>query len=88
MTEVPGPKRPINLHIGHLDAREPWTFDNAPKQSDDIKLPSFWRELRDRAVAHMPRYRGDDGLTFTLSPVVVVAAAFDTVPGIGIAGDF
>ena len=34
----------------------------------------------------MPRYR-DDKLTFVLSPVVVTGS-FDTVPGVGLAGDF
>lgn len=85
--EAPGPQRPVRLQIDHAAARDPWTFD-APKQTDDDKLPSFWKELRERAYEHVPRYRGDDDLTFTLSPVVVSGPAFDTVAGFGIAGDF
>jgi hypothetical protein len=88
IAEVPGPKRPLRLHIEHVDTREPlWTFEASNKTEEPV-VPKFWQTLREQAYARMPHYRGDDGLTFTLSPVVVTASAFDTVPGIGIAGDF
>ena len=82
----PAPDRPLRLRIDHVDARAPWTFD-APKSTDDHAMPWIWTALREQAYAHLPRYRGESDLTFTLSPVVV-AGSFDTVPGVGIAGDF
>ncbi|MDQ3333955.1 MAG: hypothetical protein M4D80_02250 [Myxococcota bacterium] len=82
----PGPKPALRLDIELVDTRGPWTFD-APKKTDGIEMPWIWQALRAQVYDHMPRYHGEDDLTFTLSPVVV-AGSFDTVPGIGIAGDF
>ena len=86
MDEVPGPKRPLQLRVEHVDTRQAWTFDAAPK-SDGTEMPWIWQALRAKAYDQMPRYRGEGDLTFTLSPVVV-AGSFDTVPGFDIAGDF
>jgi hypothetical protein len=86
LEEVPGPKRPVDLRIEHVDTREPWTFE-ARKKTEGPEMPWIWQALRTHVYDQMPRYRGEDDLTFTLSPVVI-AGSFDTVPGIGIAGDF
>ena len=49
-------------------------------------MPWIWQVLREGVYEQLPRYR-DDALTFVLSPVVITGS-FDTVPGVGIAGDF
>ena len=88
MDEAPGRKRPVRLQIERVDTRDQWTFEASQKKTDDIEKPSVWKELREHVYEHLPRYRGDDGLTFTPSPVIVSGSAFDTVAGFGIAGDF
>lgn len=53
-----------------------------------VEMPWIWRALRDQVYSRMPTYeKPDDQLTLTLAPVVVTSPS-DTVPGLGIAGDF
>ena len=84
--EVGAPQRPISLRIERAPERPPWDLRTPPPAATDDDMPWIWRVLRTQVYARMPQYR-DEALTFVLSPVVV-AGTFDTVPGIGIAGDF
>ena len=82
----PAPQRTISLRIEAVAERAPWKLDEAPPKATADELPWIWQVLRREVMGRMPRYR-DDGLTFVVSPVVV-AGSFDTVPGVGLAGDF
>jgi hypothetical protein len=85
-SEVAAPKRPVSLRITSVADAQPWKLDEAPARESVTELPWIWVALRREVIGAMPRYRNAD-LTFTLSPVVV-SGSFDTVPGVGIAGDF
>jgi hypothetical protein len=50
-------------------------------------LPWIWQVLRDQVYARLPRYEEARTFSFVLAPVVV-KGSFDTVPGLGVAGDF
>jgi hypothetical protein len=54
---------------------------------DAVEMPWIWRALRDQVYSRMPTYEKQDDLKLTLAPVVVTSPS-DTVPGLGIAGDF
>jgi hypothetical protein len=54
---------------------------------DEIEMPWIWRMLRDQVYSRMPTYEDRNELKIVLSPVVV-SSPVDTVPGVGIAGDF
>ena len=83
--EVRAPPRPISLRLESVPERPRWDLRALPPDADD-NTPWIWRVLHREVYARMPRYR-DKAFTFVLSPVVV-AGTFDTVPGIGVAGDF
>jgi hypothetical protein len=53
----------------------------------EIEMPWIWRVLRDQVYSRMPTYEERNELKIVLSPVVV-SSPTDTVPGVGIAGDF
>ena len=82
------PKRTqrISLRIDRVPDRDPWNLDEPPPAVEVDAMPWIWQQLRRSVYDRMPRYR-DDSMSFVLSPVVV-AGSFDTVPGVGIAGDF
>ena len=90
--ETPGPtptKRTVEPRSLRIDApapRDPWRLEEPPAKQTDDEMPWIWQALRREVYAQMPRYR-DNSLSFSLSPVVVTGS-FDTVPGVGIAGDF
>jgi hypothetical protein len=73
-----------------LDAKVPVPKRLAP---GEVEMPWIWLTLRDRVYSRMPKYedksdkRDKSRLEIVLSPVVVKSPS-DTVPGIGIAGDF
>jgi hypothetical protein len=56
-----------------------------------IQMPWIWQVLRSNVYARMPRYdsvdQPDRRFSLVLSPVVVTSPQ-DTVPGVGIEGDF
>ena len=54
--------------------------------SDELEMPWIWRVLRERVYDRLPRYERRK-VTFVFSPVVV-ASPSDTVPGLGVGGDF
>lgn len=59
-----------------------------PKRiAGDVEIPSIWRMLREQVYSRMPTYRKRDELKVMLAPVVVTSPS-DTIPGLGIAGDF
>lgn len=54
----------------------------------EIEMPWIWRVLREQVYSRMPTYeKRDDSIKLVLSPVVVTSPS-DTVPGVGISGDF
>ncbi|MBA3398236.1 MAG: hypothetical protein H0T89_36760 [Deltaproteobacteria bacterium] len=84
---APKPQKPIKLALeARASDRGPWRFDDAPRVPATSEMPWIWQVLRLQVYARMPRYEERE-LSFTLSPVVVTGS-FDTVPGVGIAGDF
>ena len=83
----PAPKRTLSLRVEKVPERAPWKLDEAPPKAAADEMPWIWQVLRREVMGRMPRYRDNDGLTFVVSPVVV-AGSFDTVPGVGLAGDF
>jgi hypothetical protein len=57
-----------------------------------IQMPWIWQVLRHSVYARMPRYdriaqRAENRFSLVLSPVVV-SSPQDTVPGVGLEGDF
>lgn len=54
----------------------------------EIEMPWIWRVLREQVYSRMPTYeKRDESIKLVLSPVVVTSPS-DTVPGVGISGDF
>ena len=85
--EVAAPKRPISLRIATAPAPDVWRLRDASDDDDTDNTPKFWRALRTEVVDRLPAYR-DGNLSVAPSPVVVISKSFDTVPGVGISGDF
>jgi hypothetical protein len=85
-SEVPAPKRPVSLQLHHDIERTPWRLDVAAVKQPEPELPWIWSALRAKVETAMPTYRDRD-LTLSLAPVVI-SGSFDTVPGVGVAGDF
>jgi hypothetical protein len=64
------------------------TFEAPPKRDpNEIEMPWIWRVLRDQVYSQLPRYEQKERFTLVLSPVVVTTPS-DTIPGVGVAGDF
>lgn len=61
----------------------------APPRRDPavVEMPWIWKSLRDRVYSRMPTYEDPNELKVVLAPVVVTSLT-DTVPGLGLAGDF
>lgn len=53
----------------------------------EVEMPWIWRTLRDQVYSRLPTYEEPRELKLVLAPVVVTSPT-DTVPGLGIAGDF
>lgn len=84
--EAPAARKPISLRADRVRLEAPaWTFEKPGAKTGD-ETPWIWQLLRRSIYDQLPRYR-DDALTFVLSPVVVTGS-FDTVPGVGLAGNF
>lgn len=58
----------------------------AKRDASEIEMPWLWRVLRDQVYAQMPNHRAKS-FTLTMAPVVVTTPS-ETVPGVGVAGDF
>lgn len=56
---------------------------------EGIEIPWIWRALREQVYSRMPTYEGskDDAFKLVLAPVVVTSPS-DTIPGVGVSGDF
>ena len=83
--------RPISLQLRRdpgpsVLERELLTFE--PPEKPEVEMPWFWRVLRDGVYDQMPTYEDSDQRSVGLAPVVVVSGAFDTAPGLGLAGEF
>lgn len=50
-------------------------------------MPWIWQVLVREVYGRLPSYDEDHRFTLTLAPVVV-ASAYDTVPGVGVEGEF
>jgi len=59
----------------------------ARHSSDDIEMPWIWEVLRKQVYGRMPHYEEPHRLTLVLAPVVVKSQT-DTVPGVGVSGNF
>src|SRR4051812_26546965 len=75
-----------------LPALEPLTHGllhtSSPRRdASEVEMPWIWQALRARVYSHMPTYEQSQDFKLVLAPVVVTSPS-DTVPGIGIAGDF
>lgn len=57
-----------------------------PAATDASAMPWIWQVLRTEVYEAMPHYE-QERYSLTLTPVVV-AGQFDTVPGLGVGGDF
>ena len=62
------------------------TLADAPRKAEPDAMPWIWRVLREQVYSRLPRH-DDERFTLVLSPVVVTSPS-DTIPGVGIAGDF
>ena len=84
----PAPRIPDVRRVQRVAPRSRITFE-APKRLADgeIEMPWIWQAVRERVVSKMPRYDEDKRFTLVLSPVVVTTPS-DTIPGLGVAGDF
>jgi hypothetical protein len=57
-----------------------------PAPARAVEMPAVWQSLRSAVYRQMPKY---EERTFTLvAAPVVIDGAFDTVPGVGLAGAF
>jgi hypothetical protein len=76
-----GPALGVRLWLGHEDAE--------PEDSGEPELPEFWitlRKLRD-CFPRIEGARDQQRFTAIFTPVIVTGPN-DTVPGVGIGGDF
>ena len=53
----------------------------------EVEMPAIWATLRGKVYSQMPTYQKSESFKIVLSPVVVTSPS-DTIPGLGIAGDF
>jgi hypothetical protein len=53
----------------------------------EVEMPAIWATLRGKVYSQMPTYQKSESFKVVLSPVVVSSPS-DTIPGLGIAGDF
>ncbi len=84
------PRTPSALARVNHALQLPATTDKQPydPRFEGVEIPWIWRVLRERVYSQMPTYeRESDSLKLVLSPVVVTSPS-DTVPGVGISGDF
>lgn len=88
--EIPRPRR-ISLRLtADVSARKPvlaMTPAHERKDPNEVEMPWIWQVIRGQFYGSMPTFQGDQDLTLRLAPVVV-AGQFDTIPGLGVAGEF
>jgi hypothetical protein len=87
VSRVKKPARIPDVRAVKLAPRAHLTFDAGPKRDPgQVEMPWIWRVLREQVYSQMPSHRAR-GFALTLSPVVVTTPS-ETVPGLGVAGDF
>jgi hypothetical protein len=74
--------RDLNVRV---KPRAHLTFE-APAKQDPDELPWIWRVVRDKFHANVPSHRSRS-FVLRMAPVVVTMPA-ETVPGVGVSGDF
>jgi hypothetical protein len=82
------PDRPARrLRTAHREAAlaESLRVHVVPR-SGDVEMPWIWQAMRERVYSQMPSYR-ESRVSMTVAPVVV-AGTYDTIPGLGVSGDF
>ena len=66
---------------------KPTAAEAKPKADpNEVEMPWIWRAVRDKYHANVPSHRSQR-LVLRMAPVVVTMPT-ETVPGLGIAGDF
>jgi hypothetical protein len=53
----------------------------------EVEMPAIWMVLRTSVYSRMPTYQQSHDFKLVLSPVVVSSPS-DTIPGLGVSGDF
>ena len=100
VTPAPAGACPRTATCAAIDLRPPVNLQ-LPKRADPVKLafrfeierkdpnpiPWIWLALRSKVYNRLPSYDDDARFSLTLAPVVVTSA-FDTVPGLGVEGEF
>ena len=56
------------------------------RQPGEIELPWIWAALDQKVVSRLPRYAARE-FSMIVTPVIV-SGTFDTVPGVGVGGEF
>ena len=60
----------------------------APRRAPgEIEMPWIWQVLSTQVYSRMPSYEAHHSFKIMLAPVIVTSPS-DTVPGVGVAGDF
>ena len=96
--EAPAPARatatPRTLRLTLTDRRPTTTplvtslATYSPEPHDDLEVPWIWQVLAAEVYDRLPRYdQREQKFSMVLSPVVVSSPS-DSVPGVGLAGDF
>lgn len=87
------PRQPLKLNLmraAGLEADVPamrLSFDSMPEaRAIVMDMETFWSQLETSVHSQMPKVERRT-VTVTLSPVIV-AGQFDTVPGVGVSGDY
>jgi hypothetical protein len=87
--ELPRARR-LRLRLTADVARKPvlaMTPAHERKDPDEVEMPWIWQVLRGQFYNSMPTYQGNQDLRMRLA-LVVVAGQFDTIPGLGVTGEF
>lgn len=58
-----------------------------PGAPAEVEMPAIWTTLRASVYSRMPTYQQSQDFKLVLSPVVVTSPS-DTIPGLGVSGDF
>ncbi len=58
-----------------------------PEPTDALEVPWIWQVIETEVKGRLPRVEQDNRFSMVVSPVVVRSPS-DTVPGVGLSGDF
>lgn len=58
-----------------------------PEDPDELEVPWIWQVIETEVKGRLPRVEQDNTFSMVVSPVVVRSPS-DTVPGVGLSGDF